>query len=63
MTSSLVGSEMCIRDSQRVFQRPSKSMPHVFENDNTVFANAAGRVQLREAPPAGQPETTQQHPF
>eukprot|EP00975_Prorocentrum_lima_P004798 1044270-Prorocentrum_lima.AAC.1 len=38
-------------------------MPFVFENDSTVFADAAGRVQLRDAPPAGQPETTQQHPF
>eukprot|EP00975_Prorocentrum_lima_P013181 2799179-Prorocentrum_lima.AAC.1 len=38
-------------------------MPYVFENDSTVLANAAGRVQLREAPPAGQPETSQEHPF
>eukprot|EP00975_Prorocentrum_lima_P020409 4294729-Prorocentrum_lima.AAC.1 len=48
---------------QRVQQRAATSMPYVYEEDSTVFPNAAGRIQRRHPPLAGQSETNQQFPL
>eukprot|EP00975_Prorocentrum_lima_P010921 2321623-Prorocentrum_lima.AAC.1 len=37
-----------------VQQRTAVQMPFVYEEDSTVFADAAGRVQRRHPPLAGQ---------
>eukprot|EP00975_Prorocentrum_lima_P034971 7348889-Prorocentrum_lima.AAC.1 len=38
-------------------------MPDVREEGETIYANAAGRVQLRHPPLAGQAETYQEFPL
>eukprot|EP00975_Prorocentrum_lima_P006411 1381013-Prorocentrum_lima.AAC.1 len=48
---------------RRVQQRTAVKMPYVYEEDYTVLADDAARIQRRHPPLAGQSETDQRFPL